>query len=29
MEQRTLNILVDAISDVGSWHWWYVKDDGV
>ncbi|SFE81373.1 hypothetical protein [Succiniclasticum ruminis] len=29
MNINTLNILADAISDVGSWHWWYVKDDMV
>ena len=25
----TLNILADAISDVGSWHWWLIRDDMV
>lgn len=29
MNVKTLNILADAISDVGSWHWWYIKDDMV
>ena len=29
MNINTLNILADAISDVGSWHWWIVKDDMV
>lgn len=29
MNINTLNILADAISDVGSWHWWYIKDDMV
>lgn len=29
MNIETLNILADAISDVGSWHWWHVKDDMV
>ena len=29
MNIKTLNILADAISDVGSWHWWTVKDDMV
>ncbi|MBQ6478726.1 MAG: hypothetical protein IJI44_05070 [Erysipelotrichaceae bacterium] len=27
MNKDTLNILADAISDVGSWQWWYIKDD--
>ena len=27
MNRDTLNILADAISDVGSWQWWYTKDD--
>lgn len=29
MNLNALNILADAISDVGSWHWWYVKEDMV
>lgn len=29
MNINTLNILADAISDVGSWHWWFVKEDMV
>lgn len=29
MNINTLNILADAISDVGSWHRWYIKDDMV
>lgn len=29
MNTNTLNILADAISDVGSWHWWVIKDDMV
>lgn len=29
MNINTLNILADAISDVGSWHWWHIKDDMV
>lgn len=29
MNINTLNILSDAISDVGSWHWWVIKDDMV
>lgn len=27
MNISTLNILSDAISEVGSWHWWLIKDD--
>ncbi len=27
MNIKTLNILADAISDVGSWLWWLIKDD--
>ena len=27
MNINTLNILADAISDVGSWQWWYTTDD--
>ena len=27
MNKDTLNILSDAISDVGSWRWWYTEDD--
>lgn len=26
MNKNTLNILSDAISEVGSWHWWHLKD---
>lgn len=26
MNQNTLNLLTDAISDVGLWHWWYIND---
>lgn len=26
-DNNTLNMLSDAISDVGSWRWWYVDDD--
>ena len=29
MNINTLNILADAISDVGSWQWWLIKDDMV
>ena len=29
MDINTLNILSDAISEVGSWHWWVTKDDMV
>ena len=29
MNINTLNILADAISEVGSWHWWTIKDDMV
>ena len=29
MDRKTLNILADAISDVGSWWCWYVNDDAV
>ena len=29
MNQKTRNILSDAISEVGAWHWWLVKDDMV
>ena len=29
MDQKTLNILADAISDVGSWQWWHMEDDMV
>ena len=29
MNTDTLNILADAISDVGSWQWWLIKDDTV
>lgn len=29
MNINTLNILADAISEVGSWHWWVIKDDMV
>lgn len=29
MNKETLNILSDAISEVGSWHWWHIKDDMV
>ena len=27
MNKDTLNILSDAISDVGSWRWWYKEED--
>ncbi len=27
MDKDTLNILADAISDVGAWNWWYTTDD--
>jgi len=27
MNKDTLDILTDAISDVGSWRWWLIKDD--
>jgi len=27
MNKEVLNILADAISDVGSWQWWYIEDD--
>lgn len=26
MNIDTLNILADAISDVGAWNWWYIDD---
>ena len=29
MNINTLNILADAISDVGSWHRWLTRDDMV
>ena len=29
MDINTLNILSDAISEVGAWHWWDAKDDTV
>ncbi len=29
MDKNTLNILSDAISEVGSWYWWHIKDDMV
>lgn len=29
MNINTLNILADAVSEVGSWHWWTIKDDMV
>lgn len=29
MNAYTLNLLADAISDVGSWHRWVIKDDMV
>ena len=29
MNINTLNILADAISEVGSWHWWVIKNDMV
>jgi len=29
MNTDTLNILADAISDVGSWHRWLIRDDMV
>lgn len=29
MNINTLNILADTISEVGSWHWWFIKDDMV
>ncbi len=25
--QESLNILADAISDIGAWQWWYLDDD--
>ena len=27
MNKNTLNILADAISDVGAWEWWFTQDD--
>ena len=27
MDTSTLNILADAISDIGSWWWWHAEDD--
>ena len=27
LDNDTLNVLVDAISDVGSWRWWYTDDE--
>ena len=27
MNKESLNILSDAISDVGSWQWWYTAKD--
>ena len=27
MNSETLNILADAISDVGAWQWWHISDD--
>ena len=27
MNKETLNILADAISDIGSWQWWYTAKD--
>ncbi len=27
MNRNTLNILADAISDVGAWEWWFTQDD--
>ena len=29
MNKNALNILADAISEVGAWHWWLIKDDMV
>ena len=29
MNKNTLNILADAISEVGAWYWWYINDDVV
>ena len=29
MNKNTLNILADAVSDAGSWHWWLTRDDMV
>ena len=29
MNINTLSILSDAISDVGSWHRWFIRDDMV
>ena len=29
MYKNALNILADAISEVGAWHWWLIKDDMV
>ena len=27
MDKRALDILADAISDIGSWQWWHLEDD--
>ena len=27
MNKKALDILADAISDVGAWHWWHLEDD--
>ncbi len=29
MNINALNILADAISEAGAWHWWCIKDDMV
>ncbi len=29
MDKETLNILADAISEVGVWQWWQTGEDGV
>ena len=27
MNKKALDILADAISDIGSWQWWHLEDD--
>ena len=27
MDKKALDILADAISDVGAWQWWYLEED--
>ena len=27
MNKKALDILADAISDVGAWYWWHLEDD--